>query len=895
MEKYQEMIRRDGAGAFWDVVATPEGVQLRDRIGDLHGSCHGDTRVAPGAACSAMQFDGSSWVEVPSTSLFDGEAFSLELWMQSTQEWTAPYFSDSLWDNRVYRGSATLVSRGSAHRADGGWRMVGASGLPGVNSSGHIVGVSGAPDNFYDKMLLSPRGLNDGQWHHLVWTRDAQGINRLYVDGCQCDVLGDGGASLAIGRGLAIGGDPLCPDSPFFHGALSGIAFYPHVLSAGVIEKHHAEGTECAPAPSTASSLSQSDAITLRNDAGVEWTIPSGRDGWCGGGVSLNGAQLAGWGGHGMLLLRHRRTREVRCFRTELSAPAQPGRVAFRACAEVEEVRVQATLALSLLPVERVAFVDVTWSVSKEGLDDWEIAVSCPGAFDGEWRCQHYPFAGNSPALALDRMAYCGVPGVLLYRPDLSACLFFAQDAHSDYLNPNTWSGRTGFVFKDRQTPPQFRVAGPFVPGEDYRLPLQVFFSNAGESAAAITQIAESWLRVSHYAVEERVPLRRHDEALDLFMQGRRKTSMWIPGVGYELNARCNFVYVVNSGQSAFLEYLLYERTGDPFWRERAFAQADFALRAQRNDPSDPHTGHIHACYNIADDPARGIRGGTFDSRDRENPGLKPDFNAHLARYLLRLWQRVKEHEGVDRKDWYDAAVRCALWVARQLNRDGGLPQMVCEETGRKSVSTVSHRALPAMPEIARITGDDRFAACAQSLERFLRERVEGRFWFTGAHPDLPANDYEQDSIWGAVEYWLNRHDESAQDEHLRRARADALYGLLHWCPKQLSWVENPTQCAHSEQMNYCQYAVYCYQNTKALSLRRLGEKTGDPLFTALARRVIWNNLYTQIPQGEYAGAFTDAIADPWLDRLNGPNWRGVAYMNELTVDLMLQLLAMGC
>ena len=37
----------------------------------------------------------------------------------------------------------------------------------------------------------------------------------------------------------------------------------------------------------------------------------------------------------------------------------------------------------------------------------------------------------------------------------------------------------------------------------------------------------------------------------------------------------------------------------------------------------------------------------------------------------------------------------------------------------------------------------------------------------------------------------------------------------------------------------------------------------------------------------------TEAIADPWLERGQGFEWRGSPYTSELVADLMLQLIEM--
>jgi hypothetical protein len=73
-----------------------------------------------------------------------------------------------------------------------------------------------------------------------------------------------------------------------------------------------------------------------------------------------------------------------------------------------------------------------------------------------------------------------------------------------------------------------------------------------------------------------------------------------------------------------------------------------------------------------------------------------------------------------------------------------------------------------------------------------------------------------------------------------------------------------------------------------------LFKKTGNPLFEQLKNRVMQLNFCTQVTDGPYQGAITEAIADPWLERNQGFEWRGSPYTSELVADLMLQLIEMG-
>ncbi len=630
-----------------------------------------------------------------------------------------------------------------------------------------------------------------------------------------------------------------------------------------------------------------SEAIVLKNGTGLRWELERWTHGWTLGRFSLHGKPVESQISSGMLALRNVSSGQQRWLAASMGKQIDERTARFSGQAQVGGVTFTYQMDVSVHGDVPAAGFNTGWSVDKD-LEGWEVCLAWHDRFANDWRCQLYPFAGNSEAANVSPMRYCGVPAALMYRPDLSMAVLFGIDASFDYLNPTTWTGKTTFHFKNRIAAPQFRIGGGKLSSKiKYSYPLQLLFSDAGDSVKAITSLMETWIKVSGYRVDDSLKVCTPDEALRIFLEGRRKTKMWIPGVGYELQQDQGFVYMSHQALSACLQYRLYELTGDALWRNRSFEQMDFILKAQNTDRKDPHFGVFHTTYNI--------RPRTFDSGDRGgNVGYKVDMNAETVRYMLLTWQRLKEREGIDRKDWYEAAVRAADWIVKQQNPDGGLPQLIFAKTGQKSNSVVSSRALVAMPVVARITGDDRYLKLAEEMEQFVRKNVEGRYWFTGAHPDLPPNDFEQDSIWGVVEYWLDKHDRTGQNECLDRAVGDAYLAFLWWCPKQLSWVRNPTQCAHSEQQNWNMYVVYDYASRKVQSLSRLAEKTGNPLFARLAERVIQLNFWTLVKDGPYMGAFLTGVADPWLEQKHGFNFTENAYMDAYNTDLMLQLVDMG-
>lgn len=636
------------------------------------------------------------------------------------------------------------------------------------------------------------------------------------------------------------------------------------------------------PALAQTNSVPDEASMVLENRSGVKWELQRTPAGWVLGTLSLHGKPVEQAATKGLLVVRNVKSGEVRWLAASRGEKVDALTARFSGRQEIDGANLSWTMDVGLHDELPAVSITPKWSVDKD-LTGWEVCLTYHDGFANDWRVQSYPWAGNSEEAAVTPMRYCGVPGVLVYRPDQSLVALFAIDSRSDYLNPETWTGKTGFHFANRRTAPQFRCGGgSLVAGPKYDMPIQLFLSDAGEFAGAITGIMKAWIKVSNYKVDDSLKVRTPQEAFVLALEGRRNMESWKPGVGYEHHKGTPFVYVGNNPVIAYYEYRQYEITGDTLWRDRAFEQIDFAIKGQQ--PS----GVFHTSWYFRQAVPE------FCSRDWSHDGYKVDLNAYMVRYILQTWQRVKEKEGVDRQDWYKAAMASLNWVLSQQNPDGGFPQVVEIGSGTKSQSVVCGRLLVGLPILAKMTGDERCLKASAEQERFLRNNVEGQFWYTGAHPDLPPGDFEQDSIYDVVEYWLDKHDRTGDKDSLNRAVANAYYGLLYWCPKQLSWVKGPTQCAHSEQQHFNQYSVYCYGNRKIQCLDRLFKKTGNPLFEQLKDRVMQLNFYVQVADGPYKGAMTEAIADPWLERGQGFEWRGSPYTSELVVDLMLQLIGMG-
>ena len=266
---------------------------------------------------------------------------------------------------------------------------------------------------------------------------------------------------------------------------------------------------------------------------------------------------------------------------------------------------------------------------------------------------------------------------------------------------------------------------------------------------------------------------------------------------------------------------------------------------------------------------------------------------ANFAKYQAE-WGK-EPHSILHRAEVHRCQVlRMADWVMKQRNPDGGLPQVVDDDPAKKSISVVSGRSLGRVSRHPPNHEGRQVRPFAGQLSNSSgrRSRTDSgspaRTWTCG------PKDFEADSVWHAVEYWLTKYDQTKDRECLRHAEADAWFAFLMWCPKQLSWVKNPTQTCHTEQENYLQYSNYCYNNRKYYCLDRLAKLTGQPLFSELCERVIQCGFWAQPTTGEWIGGMNERMSDPWMALSKDFNSTAQVYTGELATDAALQLLEMG-
>jgi hypothetical protein len=158
---------------------------------------------------------------------FNAFSFTLETWVNTT--------SATLTGSQAYQGNGLV------------WSDVGGNAndfvLAALNN--RVSFFTGNPDT----SIIGNTVINDGNWHHIVATRDITGASStlsLWVDGV-LDATGTVAniGALSANSDIVIGGNPL--DSRYFNGRMDEVALYNAALSSERIQLHYQQGVVPAP------------------------------------------------------------------------------------------------------------------------------------------------------------------------------------------------------------------------------------------------------------------------------------------------------------------------------------------------------------------------------------------------------------------------------------------------------------------------------------------------------------------------------------------------------------------------------------------------------------------------------------------------------------------------
>jgi hypothetical protein len=221
----------------------------RDSVGTNHGTVNNGPTSGPGAIpgdpSASMTFDGVN--DYVRTARQVSDNFSLELWFNSTQ---------GIGTGTTWTSGAGLLDANTA----------GVSNDFGIslNANGRVLAGTGNADT----TIQSGTGLNDGKWHHVVFTRvRASGALVLYVDGQQV-ATGTGGTN-ALTASANIDFGRLQTAANYFAGSIDEVAIYNVALSPATVASHY-DTARTAEVWTNPESHSYKFEVTLANTNAVE-------------------------------------------------------------------------------------------------------------------------------------------------------------------------------------------------------------------------------------------------------------------------------------------------------------------------------------------------------------------------------------------------------------------------------------------------------------------------------------------------------------------------------------------------------------------------------------------------------------------------------------------------
>jgi hypothetical protein len=187
--------------------------RLLDELGERHGAVEGQVVQVPGKRGQALRFDGDDAVVLPRLV---ADSFSVAFFVRSDHR-GAGRDSEPHW----FQGNGLVDGEVSGITDDWGIAWLG---------EGRVVAGTGAPETF----VASGPGHHDGQWHHVVFTRDrTSGRVALYVDAVLVGEAVGGTQSLTAPPRLVVG--RLQVGGQGFRGDLDELQFFARPLTAAEV------------------------------------------------------------------------------------------------------------------------------------------------------------------------------------------------------------------------------------------------------------------------------------------------------------------------------------------------------------------------------------------------------------------------------------------------------------------------------------------------------------------------------------------------------------------------------------------------------------------------------------------------------------------------------------
>jgi hypothetical protein len=224
----------DGMRAYWpfdDGPAVPSFADVIENTAFNNGICVGvncPTSTVSGKVSSAFTFDGNDEIQVATTTDLDftiGGEMSVETWVK---------INDTTPDQCSTR--VVFVGRWESNPGAAWWLGC---------IEGNVAAFHMRDSNNKAITVAGTSEINDGEWHHIVGTRDGTAnINKIYVDGVleNSDTPAFTGLLTFTNKDITIG--HLDRPTPLYwlDGTLDEMALYDQALPADEVARHYLDG-----------------------------------------------------------------------------------------------------------------------------------------------------------------------------------------------------------------------------------------------------------------------------------------------------------------------------------------------------------------------------------------------------------------------------------------------------------------------------------------------------------------------------------------------------------------------------------------------------------------------------------------------------------------------------
>ena len=196
-----------------------KGDTIKDSASGIEGKIEGKVSWIEGKHGTALKFDdnGTGIIKVDiDPKLNFGDDFSVVFWAKTTQVRAK---------NADWWMGGWIINKDLGGQEDvNDWDI--------ANVNGHLVFVTGNPENDKDDLLVSTDPIDDGKWHHYALSRvKTSGLNTLYVDGVK-NISEEKGPGFHVSNqtAMTIGGHPNGA-AHAFAGALDDMAIFTRVIT----------------------------------------------------------------------------------------------------------------------------------------------------------------------------------------------------------------------------------------------------------------------------------------------------------------------------------------------------------------------------------------------------------------------------------------------------------------------------------------------------------------------------------------------------------------------------------------------------------------------------------------------------------------------------------------